>query len=623
MGLAHFSIGTATNRLDLTRNLKAIDWEPSQTPLEPTWASSALAEGRQPTSHRFTNAIESMTLHIVASSQDKVIEWSQELRRMLIKATEYWDTDYQPDIVYVAARASCETNMRYCWVYGGEVPKDNDPYGQPFTGRGAPSFWERQLVFERGAWMANAPGVGTSIAVEATQEWCFPSYLEFDGIDDNVNCASDAKLDNLPGFAVYAKGPITVEAWIRPTGWGESSTGRIASKADWEFMVWDLQGLNATVTCVTRQARSNITLAQFSPDGAWHHVLMTYSETGAGLPAARTIYIAVDGVWATVYNEQQTSQGNYVTDAAENLWIGDRTANDRCFEGDIGSVRVSNSIRHSPAGGDFTPPDRCKLPDIDANTMGQWIYEGTGATTANQSGGTAGAITNATWDCDCPHTFGYVPPVPGAPAPGWWDPAGEGLVPWGAWQAKDAANFAGSLVELSGTARNLGDPGGANTPGWTAAGWSFDGINDYLTTTFIPANDQSQTMLVQFTGWVDIAGNNYLAGSYTLANSYFTLAPDNANIVFVGNGQNRWIFAISFANGNLGVAGAQGYKNGAAIGAITGYTVAPTHAVYLGCFNNAGAAAGFAQVKIRAFVIYPDVLTAGQMLSVANAMAAI
>ena len=190
MGLAHFSIGTATNRLDLTRNLKAIDWEPSQTPLEPTWASSALAEGRRPTSHRFTNAVESMTLHIVASSQDKVIEWSQELRRTLVKATEYWDTDYQPDIVYVAARASCETNMRYCWVYGGEVPKDSDPYGQPFTGHGAPSFWERQLVFERGAWLDNVPGTGTSVTIAApymANKWNSAQITNIHYWDSNTN----------------------------------------------------------------------------------------------------------------------------------------------------------------------------------------------------------------------------------------------------------------------------------------------------------------------------------------------------------------------------------------------------------------------------------------------------
>jgi len=134
VGLAHFSIGTsvAGDRIDLLRNVRVVDWEPSETPIEDTWASSAMAEGRQLASHRYQNAIEDMSLHIIAPNHDKVIEWSQELRRMLRRAREYWDTDHQPNIVYIMAQGACETNMRYCWVHSGNVPKDNDPHGQPW-----------------------------------------------------------------------------------------------------------------------------------------------------------------------------------------------------------------------------------------------------------------------------------------------------------------------------------------------------------------------------------------------------------------------------------------------------------------------------------------------------------
>ena len=414
MGLAHFSIGTATNRLDLTRNLKAIDWEPSQTPLEPTWASSALAEGRQPTSHRFTNAIESMTLHIVASSQDKVIEWSQELRRMLIKATEYWDTDYQPDIVYVAARASCETNMRYCWVYGGEVPKDSDPYGQPFTGRGAPSFWERQLVFERGAWMANAPGTGTSIVVMGSQDWCFPHHLTFDGVNDYVDAQSDAKLDNLPQGA-----SMTIEAWIRPISWGAAG-GSIAGKLNvglnsgWGFGINAAIGLQAGVSCLNVGAISASGLDDFTVDQDWHYVLMCYDDLGAVTPVAKRIYLNIDGTWiaAASYVLQTIGVGAYDIDTNDNVIIGNTfAAGAEWWEGDIGWVRISDFIRYDPTGEvSFTPPVRCLIPDIDVNVMGQWIKEGTGTgvgAVANQAGGTAADMVGApTWDCDCDRTFG-------------------------------------------------------------------------------------------------------------------------------------------------------------------------------------------------------------------------
>ena len=180
-------------------------------------------------------------------------------------------------------------------------------------------------------------------------------------------------------------------------------------------------------------------------------------------------------------------------------------------------------------------------------------------------------------------------------------------------------------MDLTGNGNDLGDPGGANTPGWAVGnGWIFDGINDYLISAFIPALDQSQAMLCQFTSWVDIAGNNYLAGSYTIANSYFTIAPDNGNIIFGGNGQNHWYFGAAYNNGNLGVSGFRTYKNGVPlIGVIITYSAVPTRPLYVGCFNNNGAAAGFAQVQMSAFVIYDCHLTHAQMLRVQTAMSGI
>jgi hypothetical protein len=416
MGLAHFSIGTATDRIDLLRNVRIVDWDPSETPLEETWAGTSLSEGRQPVMHRYTNAIEEMTLHIIAPNQDAVIHWSQDLRRMLTKAVRYWDENAkQPNIVYVMARASCETNMRYCWVYAGDVPKDQDPFGPIFAGRKAPRFWERQFIFERGPWMANPPGEGESVAVTASQSYCFPSYLEFDGSGDEVDCHSDAKLDDIPDFAVAGKGDICAEAWIRPTGWGENNEGHIFDKGSWWLAILSIGGLYGFINCAGANAGSTSGLDEFSLTGDWVHVAMVYSEAGhAGMPSAREVYLSVGGVWVGSYTLQTTSAGNYNGDAPQDLRIGNNLAANRCWEGDIGWCRVSDTIRYTPNTGNFTPPDRCILPSIDVNTQGQWIKEGEGAgagAVANQAGGTAGDLTGAEWDCDCPHTLGYVAPV--------------------------------------------------------------------------------------------------------------------------------------------------------------------------------------------------------------------
>ena len=106
----------------------------------------------------------------------------------------------------------------------------------------------------------------------------------------------------------------------------------------------------------------------------------------------------------------------------------------------------------------------------------------------------------------------------------WWDPNGDGLCIWAAYQPKGAANQAASYVDLSGNGNNAGV---GVAPGWDAVnGWKFAGTNQYLTTTFIHNRDQTQTMIVQFT---NVGNNGYLCGAYTGAN-YWWIGPNIAAI---------------------------------------------------------------------------------------------
>ena len=69
------------------------------------------------------------------------------------------------------------------------------------------------------------------------------------------------------------------------------------------------------------------------------------------------------------------------------------------WDGDIGWMRISDTVRYAAT---FTPPARCTLPAVDGNTVLLEIQEGVGATTYDQSGNdNDGAITAATWGCDC------------------------------------------------------------------------------------------------------------------------------------------------------------------------------------------------------------------------------
>lgn len=214
--------------------------------------------------------------------------------------------------------------------------------------------------------------------------------------------------------------------------------------------------------------------------------------------------------------------------------------------------------------------------------------------------------------------------VTGAASPSWWDPSGEGLSVWGAWQAKGAVDYATSLTDLSGNGNNLVRVG--NDPLWNVAtGWSdFLGQSAALETSFVPQNDQSQTMIVQYAGNPAASNVNTLAGAYTAANRAFRLrARSAANVIIYDNGALQagaaWLVA-----GNLAVSGSQGYRNGVADGgAIGAWGGASTFSVWIGALNFAGVALGYFDKEIHAVAIYDVAITAPQVLAVATAMAAL
>jgi len=415
MALAHLSIGTATERIHLLSRtgFHLADWTPLATDHEAFFGSSSLAEGRQLRDYRDLTVIESFDLKINHGTQDDLTRAMQDLRRMLRKALDYWATDWQGEVVYLEARASCETNTRYAVVHDARLPHDDNPYMKPFIGR-RPAMDNLVLLVERGPWLASIPGTGECVEASGEQEWCFPHFLVCDGDTQDVDCGSGANLDNLPDFGIAGKGPITVDGWIRPDSYGELDTGYIAGKANipdtwgWAFYVSSISGLVAKIRCADQIAVSKIGLDDFTADGEWHYVLMCYDErVGGGTPAPRLIYLNVDGVWAPDYDLQQVSIGNYAQETNDDLHLANRADLARGFDGALGWLRVSDGIRYDPTVGNFTPPPRCVLPIRDANTMGQWIKEGTGTAIADQSSnGNTGTAANDAWDCDCAQDYG-------------------------------------------------------------------------------------------------------------------------------------------------------------------------------------------------------------------------
>jgi hypothetical protein len=96
------------------------------------------------------------------------------------------------------------------------------------------------------------------------------------------------------------------------------------------------------------------------------------------------------------YDTTITRSGAIVTDASNNLYMGNDGSGTRAFSGDIAWLRISDSVRYTAA---FTPPTRYSPPAADANTVEQWNFDDNGAGTlsAEVSSNNDCTITNGTW----------------------------------------------------------------------------------------------------------------------------------------------------------------------------------------------------------------------------------
>lgn len=212
-------------------------------------------------------------------------------------------------------------------------------------------------------------------------------------------------------------------------------------------------------------------------------------------------------------------------------------------------------------------------------------------------------------------------PIPISIATDWWSAGGaSGAVV--AYQPRGAASLAGSYINLANPGTNNAAPGVA--PTWDAVnGWVFNGTTQYLVTGVTPANDQTWSMLIQFTNGPAL-GPRALAGSVTTGTTTFRvlIAATTGNVAYSNGG--TLVVAPNITAGNLGIAGNRGYRNGVAEGAnIVAWGGGAAASIYIGCFNSNGATSSFTNANIQASVVYNNVLTAGQALAVANRMAAL
>ncbi len=210
----------------------------------------------------------------------------------------------------------------------------------------------------------------------------------FDATNDRIGASSAASVDN-----IFASGG-TAEAWIYPTAWGEGSLGRVFDKggtAGWSFYVDNINGTNVLTFYhgatfgdgVWLTPNYSITLNQ------WQHVAVAFNKSS--ISNNPTIYINGQSKSLT---EAQNPSGSYISDAAENVNIGNRPAEDRTFAGRIDESRLSTTIR--PAGwigteynNQSSPSTFCSL----GGEVGQYVSSGTIASQVLDT-----TVTGSRWD---------------------------------------------------------------------------------------------------------------------------------------------------------------------------------------------------------------------------------
>jgi hypothetical protein len=146
--------------------------------------------------------------------------------------------------------------------------------------------------------------------------------LDFDGIDDNIDCGNDSSLQ----FG----GAITVTAWVKT-----SSTANYMAIADLEdFSVDGFRFFLSDGQCRSYVMNNGANSWQFGPanlrDGDWHFVCF-YSD-------ASTRGGCVDGTFYT------TSPVAYLAQANDSFHVGTTRFSDWHFDGAIDDVRVYDRV---------------------------------------------------------------------------------------------------------------------------------------------------------------------------------------------------------------------------------------------------------------------------------------
>lgn len=162
----------------------------------------------------------------------------------------------------------------------------------------------------------------------------FTKALNYDGANDVVDAGSRPALDNMP--------QLTASAWIYPRSYGENSAAKIFVKAadsdasnGWVFGYGSTLSLLVNFNSELLFCTTSTTPIAFD---TWSHVVVTWN----GDLGCNNVNFYINGIKQTT-TVVLNGSGTRVSDAAQNLIIGNTPAGDRTFDGFIDEAQLYNS----------------------------------------------------------------------------------------------------------------------------------------------------------------------------------------------------------------------------------------------------------------------------------------
>lgn len=223
---------------------------------------------------------------------------------------------------------------------------------------------------------------------------CFGgASVDFNGTTDLINVGSGSSLDNLSSYSICA--------WIKPSGYGEGTFGRIYDKGGKKtfFLDNDATAPSATLRAIIDYDIGSDTArsaeANFIPLNVWSFVCMTWS----GNSAASSISFYKNGVESSSYGQETGgSSGNAVSDSSDDGILGNNAGATRTFDGLLSNPHIFNRA--------ITTVDILNImnfPGTITNALvGFWTLFGDSAENDLSGNGNNGTLTGTTASSDGP-----------------------------------------------------------------------------------------------------------------------------------------------------------------------------------------------------------------------------